>query len=248
MIGIYKIQNKINGKIYIGQSIHIERRFQEHCFPSSNSLISRAIHKYGKENFDFTVIEECKIEELDKKEQFWIKKYNSLIPYGYNINEDTSTTHTNYYYKEKGEILSIINDLQYSNLSMRQIADKHNINISNVSRINRGSTHKQEGLIYPLRKINEYNLKNYCIDCGKEISKGHLRCNSCEGVNRRIKLEDMLITREDLKDLIRHIPFTNIAKRYGVTDNAIRKWCDKYNLPRTKKEIKSYSDKEWKNI
>jgi hypothetical protein len=35
---------------------------------------------------------------------------------------------------------------------------------------------------------------------------------------------------------------------YGIDGNAIRKWCDKYNLPRTKKEIKSYSDEEWNSV
>jgi hypothetical protein len=32
---------------------------------------------------------------------------------------------------------------------------------------------------------------------------------------------------------------------YGVTDNAVRKWCDKYDLPRKAKDIKAYSDEEW---
>ena len=58
----------------------------------------------------------------------------------------------------------------------------------------------------------------------------------------------MLISREELKKLIRTTPFTTIGKQYGVTDNAVRKWCDKYNLPRKVKEIKSYSDEEWKLI
>nr|DAH19257.1 MAG TPA: intron associated endonuclease [Bacteriophage sp.]DAT87476.1 MAG TPA: intron associated endonuclease [Caudoviricetes sp.] len=35
MIGIYKIENLINGKVYIGQSVHIERRWQEHCMDSA---------------------------------------------------------------------------------------------------------------------------------------------------------------------------------------------------------------------
>ena len=39
MIGIYKITNKLNNKCYIGQSIHIERRWAEHCFPSKTSQI-----------------------------------------------------------------------------------------------------------------------------------------------------------------------------------------------------------------
>ena len=46
--GIYKIENLINHKVYIGQSKHIERRWAEHCHPSAKSLISKAIKKYGK--------------------------------------------------------------------------------------------------------------------------------------------------------------------------------------------------------
>ena len=64
-IGIYKITNKENGKSYIGQSIHIERRWEEHCLPSSTSLISKAIQKYGKTNFIFEIIEECQIDDLN---------------------------------------------------------------------------------------------------------------------------------------------------------------------------------------
>lgn len=48
--------------------------------------------------------------------------------------------------------------------------------------------------------------------------------------------------------MIRTEPFTSIGKRFGVSDNAIRNWCDSYNLPRTKMEIKKYTDEEWENI
>lgn len=70
MIGIYKITNKINGKFYIGQSNDIERRFNEHCtkWKQSRIPLDLAIHKYGKENFLFEVLEECDLEELNQKE------------------------------------------------------------------------------------------------------------------------------------------------------------------------------------
>ena len=103
MIGIYKITNLINGKCYIGQSVHIERRFSEHCRPSSTSVIAKAIQKYGKENFSFKVLEECDLESLNYKEQYWIKHFNSLIPNGYNVTEDTESTHTNYRFFEKDD-------------------------------------------------------------------------------------------------------------------------------------------------
>ena len=85
MIGIYKITNNINGKIYIGQSNNIQRRFSEHQTKGSASRIpvDIAIQKYGKENFSFEILEECPVEELNIKETKWITYFNS-IENGYN--------------------------------------------------------------------------------------------------------------------------------------------------------------------
>lgn len=92
MIGIYKITNQINGKIYVGQSINIKDRWYQHkakAFnenePAYNSAIHAAFRKYGIENFKFEIIEECQQSELDEKEIFWIQTLNSLTPNGYNI-------------------------------------------------------------------------------------------------------------------------------------------------------------------
>lgn len=83
--GIYKIQNLINNKIYIGQSIEIERRWQKHLTANDNFLIHKALKKYGKENFIFSIVEECDQSQLDEKEQYWIQYYNSILPNGYNM-------------------------------------------------------------------------------------------------------------------------------------------------------------------
>ena len=85
MIGIYKITNNINGKIYVGQSNNIQRRFLEHKNRGTTSRIpvDIAIQKYGKENFSFEVIEECTIEQLNQKETYWISYFNS-VENGYN--------------------------------------------------------------------------------------------------------------------------------------------------------------------
>lgn len=88
--GIYLIENKINGKKYIGQSINIYRRFREHCFPSNknHSYIDNAIHKHGKENFIFKIIEELPKNKklLNSREKYWIKYYNTFKDnYHYNL-------------------------------------------------------------------------------------------------------------------------------------------------------------------
>ena len=98
-----------------------------------------------------------------------------------------------------------------------------------------------------LEKIAERKKeKNYCIDCGKEISSMATRCVDCYN---KIKTENSInIDREVLKMKIRTMPFTSIGKEYNVTDSAIRKWCDKYNLPRKKSDIKKISDEDWELI
>lgn len=86
---IYKITNIINGKVYIGQTIRpIKDRFKRHINDALNNVInthfSKAIRKYGKDNF---IIEQIDIaqtqDELNKKEQYYIRLYNS-IKEGYN--------------------------------------------------------------------------------------------------------------------------------------------------------------------
>ena len=93
MIGIYKITNLQNNKVYIGQAVDIKRRWCEHeshSFSpkhlSYNYAIHCAIRKYGVKNFSFEVLEECEENQLNEREIYWINKYNSKID-GYNMTE-----------------------------------------------------------------------------------------------------------------------------------------------------------------
>jgi group I intron endonuclease len=83
---IYKATNKINNKIYVGQTTKkLEERIKGHL-KKSKSIISKAINKHGIENFTFEVIDYAiNKDELDEKEIYWIKICNSLTPIGYNI-------------------------------------------------------------------------------------------------------------------------------------------------------------------
>lgn len=110
-----------------------------------------------------------------------------------------------------------------------------------------------------IRKTINKN-KYFCVDCGKNVAKGTVRCKDCENKFRIASHTEELkhrqdingnivnINRESLKQLIRNKPFLQIGQEFGVSDNAIRKWCKKFNLPTHSREIKVYTDEEWKLI
>lgn len=109
------------------------------------------------------------------------------------------------------------------------------------------SSYSEELAKIEIQKLNGIKTKKifYCKDCGKEISRGAIRCLECANKHRQCVEKP---TRQKLKELIREMPFTQIGKQYDVTDNAVRKWCDGFNLPRTKTEINTYTDEEWAKI
>lgn len=82
---IYKIENKINGKIYIGQTKNsLNNRVANHF--KNESFIGNALRKYGIQSFDVSIIDECSSKEiLNEKEQYWIRFYNCGAPLGYNL-------------------------------------------------------------------------------------------------------------------------------------------------------------------
>ena len=245
-VGIYKIQNQINGKIYIGQSVHIERRWQEHCRASAHSLIAKAIHKYGKENFTFEIIEECATDDLDRLEEQYIKQYDSLVPKGYNI---VSISETRIHVFANYDIMTfkrIISDIRDTNLSFQEIADKYDLDVSMIYYLNRGDYHAMSDLQYPLRKLKNFSKKHYyCVDCGAELKTNSQRCQKCVHLRqRRAEWPD----RETLKKEIRVKSFVAIAKEYGVSDKTICAWCEHYNLPSKRSAIKMISEKEWAQL
>lgn len=91
MVGIYKIENKVNGKIYVGQSSIIETRWYNHVRElnkniHTNKYLQSAWNKYGEKNFEFKILEECSIDSLDEREIFWIERLNSYYKInGYNL-------------------------------------------------------------------------------------------------------------------------------------------------------------------
>lgn len=91
MIGIYCIENKINHMKYIGQSVNIRKRWQEHKRELNkgthhNDHLQNAWTLYGSKNFLFTVLELCDKESLDTLEKRWVETLKTMDrKCGYNI-------------------------------------------------------------------------------------------------------------------------------------------------------------------
>lgn len=146
MIGIYKITKKENGKSYIGQSNDIERRFKEHQY-KTDIPIELAIQKYGVDAFEYEIIEECSLDELDEKEKYWIAYYNTYKGFGYNCNEGggNSRCENNERTKLTNEEVSYIRECYDLHMRRREVYKKFKdkISFSAFASIWDGSTWKE---------------------------------------------------------------------------------------------------------
>ena len=134
-IYIYKITNRINGKVYIGQSIRpVKRRFQRHINDAVNNIIdthfARAIRKYGPENFWVEVIDTAESQdELNAKEQEWIHEYQSTNPkFGYN--------ETDAIYKSGGNTYQSKTESELAEIGLKLSASKTGIRNPNAVAVN----------------------------------------------------------------------------------------------------------------
>lgn len=88
---IYKATNKLNGKSYIGQTIDFKRRVHEHIhrrdgYCDVNSIFHKALNKYGKDQFEWTILMTVPGKEFaNVAERAMIKKYDTYKPHGYNL-------------------------------------------------------------------------------------------------------------------------------------------------------------------
>lgn len=156
--GIYLIENIINNKKYVGQSKNIYARWSGHrCDSKVRDLpLYNAMRKYGLENFKFSILEECEVNELADREDYWIAYYNSYVPNGYNINQ-AETHWTNRAVPQR--VLDIMEEIENGTDKLINIAKKYGVHRSTIDAINYGNSWKLEGKIYPLRGHEELQIE-----------------------------------------------------------------------------------------
>ena len=234
MCGIYKIENSLNHHCYIGQSVDIYRRWNTHKrvyknndIQEYNTSLYRAFRKYNIENFSFEIIEECNVEELNEREMYWIKFYNSYHN-GYNQTIGGEGRSCSGMYLTNDDVEEITQMLKTTNLSNQEISLHFNVSENMISAINTGRYWRRDGINYPIR--NHTKQFNYCKECGKQISLESQYCRNCYSKNRR------KINRPNKEELYKLLydnygSFTKVGKMFGVTDNTIRAWCNAYKIP-----------------
>jgi len=179
MCGVYKITNKVNNKVYVGQSIDIKRRWHDHkiaAFSKNNAQFDaplyRAMRKYGIENFSFTVLEECDQNDLDQKERDYIKKHNSHGNNGYN-QTDGGSGFENKPKLSREIVAQIIDRLKSSIDNSEKIGQDFGVSSHSIRAINRGVVWRVDDEHYPIREhlasIKREN--NHTLSSKGKISK-----------------------------------------------------------------------------
>lgn len=236
MVGIYCIENKINHKKYIGQSKDIHKRMLQHVNDAKNNInknfeFYQDINKYGVDSFNFYVLEECDCQLLEEKEMYYIEKYNTVED-GYNNTYGGSGSK-----KLSSYDLNEIEEMLLDDINQQDIANKMNVSMELIQGINTGRYYFRDGKQYPIKDYNNKNTKSkkhaICPLCGNEMWASSDICLSCylKDKAKNIPQKDVLL------DLILNNSFSEIGRMYGVSDNSVRKWCIKYNLPYKRKDV-----------
>ena len=159
---IYETTNLINGKRYIGQ--HRAKKFDEK-YKGSGQLISKAIKKYGFENFKCEIIEKCNSEqELNDKEAYWINIYDA-------VNND------NFYNLQTGGYK--IKNIKLSNESKQKISNTRKqkglgVGVNNP-RYNTKIIHKNNiQLIIKKDELDKYLERGYVLGYTDEIKSHYI--------------------------------------------------------------------------
>lgn len=157
---IYIIRNKINEKVYIGQAKNPDDRWKGHLSSCNqlldNSIIHKAMNKYGHENFYMEILE-GPIENYNEREKFWISFFNSISPNGYNILDGGEEPPVRKGFKNnkskinKDQLLEIYELLKNPHLTLKEIGSYYECSPATIRHINQGKTYRQKDVIYPIR-------------------------------------------------------------------------------------------------
>ena len=166
---IYKIENTVNGKVYIGQTNDPERRKKDHFGrlkrnKHENPYLQSAWNKYGEDNFNFEVIDGG--ENYNQLEKYYIEKYKSNNSnYGYNVlsgGEEPPLHKGENHNKAKltQKQVDEIKQMLINKIPKKEILRlvNNSVTIGQLRRINKGQAWYDDKLTYPLSGYSEYEM------------------------------------------------------------------------------------------
>ena len=246
--GIYRIINKqLDKVIYIGQSIDVEQRINRHKheynrntsgYHSFNSHLYRHLRKFGINNFEFELLQQCEKDKLDEREIYWIWYYHTDTE---GCNSTKRGKHAIPYNLASLTVaeIQLVQELLQQGENYSKIEAITRATLAVISDINSRKIYKDKNLSYPLQqrkpKIGNYKKakreKSFCPICGEVKQKSSSLCRSC--YNKSKAKSSKKPSKEILQNEIQaqNGCFEKIALIYNVSSNTIRNWCRSYNLP-----------------
>ena len=213
---IYVIRNKINDKVYVGQTKNPSDRWKDHLQScndlTDNSVIHKAMNKYGHQNFYMEILE-GPIENYNEREKFWISFFNSISPNGYNIlpggqEPPVRKGFANNKSKiNKEQLYEIYELLKNPHLTLAEIGSYYNYAPSTIRAINQGRRYKQKDIQYPIR---DFQVSG---EAGNMLSEEQVKFIT----NELIK---SIETKESLRKISIRINI-NINKIYAVNEGKV---------------------------
>lgn len=165
---IYKITNKINGKIYVGQTTRsLNERILEHA-RHNTIVVDKAMQKYGIDSFEIEQIDSASnIDELNEREKYWIKYYDCVVPNGYNQCNGGENT-AGYHHKEESKRkMSKTKSAIYIGRNNPFFGKKHSdISKKKMSEQRKGMGHLSEEQVKRLRS-SHYKVKVRNVETGE---------------------------------------------------------------------------------
>jgi group I intron endonuclease len=152
--GIYKITNKINKKYYIGSAYDLYKRYKDHRSALEgnrhhNKQLTRFVNKYGIDNLEFDLLEECSIEELESREQYYITNSKNIF------NETLDVKACN-----RGKKLSEEHKQNISNSIKAKNIIRSEETKTKISKANKGRTGKYERTEEQKQKARDKAINN----------------------------------------------------------------------------------------
>jgi group I intron endonuclease len=212
---VYKITNLVNGKIYIGKTNNVDKRWYEHLRVSKTQeqtfYIYRSIKKYGSENFTIVVIDNNLIEqEAFEREKFWIRELNSNNPnIGMNLTEGGEGPAGLKWSEESRDKIRGENNHNFGKSLSDETKEKLSASLSGEGNGFYGKKHSDEVISFLKNREISDDIKN-------TISEG---CRGENQWNAKFSDNDILEIRRKWNN--KECSQAELARQYGVRRNTI---------------------------